>query len=46
LEINGNAEVIISEDKTAEDSKRDGLKGYITSTTFDAAKAVSECRGL
>ena len=46
LEISKNVEVVISEDKIAEDSKWDGLKGYITNTTLDAAKVISEYNGL
>ena len=46
LEMNGDINVIISEDKIAQDCKWDGLKGYLTNTTLDAAKVVSEYRGL
>jgi hypothetical protein len=42
LEISRDVQVVISREKIAEDSKRDGLKGYITNTAFDAATAVSE----
>ena len=46
LEISKNVAVVISEDKIAEDSKWDGLKGYVTNTALDAAKVVSEYKGL
>jgi transposase len=46
LEISKNVDVVINEDKIAEDSKWDGLKGCITNTTLDAAKVVSEYKGL
>jgi transposase len=46
LEISKNVDVVINEDKIAEDSKWDGLKGYITNTTLEAAKVVSEYKGL
>jgi transposase len=46
LEISKNVEVVINEDKIVEDSKWDGLKGYITNTTLDPAKVVSEYKGL
>ena len=37
---------VINQEKIAEDSKWDGLKGYITNTTLDAATVVSEYKGL
>ena len=46
LEISKDVEVAISEDKIAEDSRWDGLKGYITNTNLDAAKVVEEYHGL
>jgi transposase len=46
LEMGGDVEIMISEDKIAEDCKWDGWKGYITNTTLDAAKVASEYRGL
>ena len=38
--------MVISEDKIAEDSKWDGLKGYITNTALDAGEVIAEYRGL
>jgi transposase len=46
LEISKDVQVVISQEKIAEDSKWDGLKGYITNTTLDAATVVSEYKGL
>lgn len=46
LEISKDVEVIISEQKIIEDSRWDGLKGYITNTTLDGEKVVAEYRGL
>ena len=46
LEISKDVQIVISEDKIAEDSKWDGWKGYITNTTLEAAKVVSEYKGL
>ena len=36
LEISKDIEVVISEEKIAEDCQWDGLKGYITNTDLDA----------
>jgi transposase len=46
LEISKDVQVVISQEKIAEDSCWDGLKGYITNTTLDAATVVSEYKGL
>jgi transposase len=46
LEISKEVEVSISEDKIAEDSKWDGLKGYITNTELSADTVISEYHGL
>ena len=46
LEISKDIEVIISEEKIAEDCKWDGLKGYITNTDLDAELVINQYRGL
>lgn len=46
LEISKDIEVSISEQKIAEDSKWDGLKGYITNTDLDAERVIEEYHGL
>ena len=46
LEISKDIEVVISEEKIAEDSKWDGLKGYITNTDLDAEHVIAEYHGL
>lgn len=46
LEISKDIEVSISQQKIDDDCKWDGLKGYITNTTLDAARVISEYRGL
>ncbi len=46
LEISQDVEVVINEQKIAEDSKWDGLKGYITNTVLDAETVIEEYRGL
>lgn len=46
LEISKDVEVIISEEKIAEDCKWDGLKGYITNTDLDAEHVIAEYHGL
>ena len=46
LEISKDIEVVISEDKIAEDCKWDGLKGYITNTDLDAERVIAEYHGL
>ena len=38
--------VVISEDKIKDDSKWDGLKGYITNTDLDAESVIDNYRGL
>ena len=42
LEISKDIEVIISEEKIAEDCKWDGLKGYITNTDLDGEAPRSQ----
>lgn len=46
LEISKDIEVVISEQKISEDSKWDGLKGYITNTHLDADRVIAEYHGL
>lgn len=46
LEISGDIEVSISEDKIAEDCKWDGLKGYVTNTNLDAGQVIAQYHGL
>ena len=46
LEISKDVEVTISQEKIDEDSKWDGLKGYVTNTELDARDAVAEYKGL
>lgn len=46
LEISKDVEVAISDDKIADDSKWDGLKGYITNTDLDADSVVAQYHGL
>lgn len=46
LEISKVIKVCISEQKIAEDSKWDGLKGYITNTNLDAGRVIEEYHGL
>ena len=46
LEISKDIEVCISEQKSAEDCKWDGLKGYITNTDLDAKCIIAEYHGL
>lgn len=38
--------VVISDDKIADEAKWDGLKGYITNTEHDAEKVIAENHGL
>ena len=45
-EISKDIEVVISEEKIAEDCKWDGLKGYITNTDLDAERVIAEYHGL
>ena len=42
LEISKDIEVVISEEKIAEDCLWDGLKGYITNTDLDAERVIAE----
>ncbi len=46
LEISKDIEVSISEDKITEDSKWDGLKGYVTNTDLDAESVIAQYHGL
>ena len=46
LEISGDVEVHISEEKIEEDCRWDGLKGYITNTKVDAERVIAEYHGL
>ena len=46
LEISKDVEVSISQEKIDEDSKWDGLKGYVTNTDLVAKDVVTEYRGL
>lgn len=46
LEISKDVDVVISEEKIAEDSRWDGLKGYITNTGLEADKVIAEYHGL
>lgn len=46
LEISKDIEVVISDEKIAEDCKWDGLKGYITNTNLDAERVIAEYHGL
>lgn len=46
LEISKDINVVISDDKIADDAKWDGLKGYITNTELDAEKVIAEYHGL
>lgn len=46
LEISKDIEVVINEEKIAEDCKWDGLKGYITNTDLDAERVIAEYHGL
>ena len=46
LEISKDIEVVISEEKIAEDCQWDGLKGYITNTDLDAERVIAEYHGL
>lgn len=44
--ISRDIDVAISEEKIAEDSKWDGLKGYITNTDIDAGQVITQYHGL
>ena len=46
LEISKDVEVVISEDRIAEDARWDGLKGYVTNTELSADKVIEEYRSL
>ena len=46
LEISKDVEVIISEEKIAEATAWDGLKGYITNTDLKPAEVVEQYHGL
>jgi len=46
LEITKDVEVNICEDKIEEDSKWDGLKGYLTNTSLDPSLIVKQYHGL
>ena len=46
LEISKDIEVVISEDRIAEDAKWDGLKGYVTNTDLKAKEVVDQYHGL
>lgn len=46
LEISKDTEVVINEQKIAEDSMWDGLKGYITNTSLEADRVIAEYHGL
>ena len=46
LEISKDVEVTISQEKIDEDSKWDGLKGYVTNTGLEAGDVVGEYKGL
>ena len=46
IEISKDIQVSISEEKINEDSKWDGLKGYITNTDLDAERVVAQYHGL
>jgi hypothetical protein len=44
FEISKDVQVVINQEKIAEDSKWDGLKGYITNTALDAARTITAIR--
>ena len=46
LEISKDVDVTIVEDKIMEDSRWDGLKGYITNTDLDARSVIAQYHGL
>lgn len=46
LEIRKDVKVVISEDKIKDDSKWDGLKGYITNTDLDAESVIDNYKRL
>ena len=46
LDISGDVQVKINNDKIIEDAKWDGLKGYITNTTLPANEVCEQYNGL
>lgn len=46
LEISKDIEVVINEEKIAEDCKWDGLKGYITNTDLNPSLVIEQYHGL
>lgn len=46
LDISRDIEVSINEDKIAEDSRWDGLKGYVTNTSLPASEVIAQYYGL
>ncbi len=46
LDISRDIEVSINEDKIAEDSRWDGLKGYVTNTSLPASEVIAQYHGL
>ncbi len=46
LEISKDVEIAINQEKIEEDSKWDGLKGYVTNTNLAAGDVVNEYKGL
>ena len=46
LDISKDIEVSINEDKIAEDSRWDGLKGYVTNTSLPASEVIAQYHGL
>lgn len=46
LEISKDVEIAINQEKIEEDSKWDGLKGYVTNTNLAAGDVVGEYKGL
>jgi transposase len=46
LEISNNVQVSINEDKINEDTKWDGLKGYLTNTELPAKEVCEQYNGL
>ena len=46
LEISDHVQVVISQEKINEDTKWDGLKGYLTNTSLPANEVYEQYRGL
>jgi transposase len=46
LDISEDVQVVINQDKIADDEKWDGLKGYITNTTLSAKEVCEQYNGL